>query len=189
MIVISSSRECEKKIKNEGQQDLEILKKHSKAWVETNVPIVLIDYLKQLVVATESARDQKATGKKTEVQNLADSTIECMTLVATHILSLKHWHYVDDIEGFSAEWLKSNALDYALSYIKLGKKNDKFINQLLGLAVYEYDQLPELSHNLLGISLLYHTVFQTSLDEKKKQEKKKEECVETGEEFKEKDHN
>lgn len=64
---------------------------------------------------------------------MADQTTECISLVATHILSLKQWHYLrvtDDsaFDWFSPQWLKTTALDFALSFLKLGKRNDKFLN-------------------------------------------------------------
>lgn len=67
----------------------------------------------------------------------------------------------DDLDWYSAEWLKTTAQDFALSYVRLGKRNDKFLNQLLSLAIFEYGSLPQISQNLLNISLLYHTVYQT----------------------------
>lgn len=108
------------------------------------------------------------------MKTLADQTSECVSLVATHILSLKQWHYLKvdetgEFDWFSPEWLKTTALDFALSFIKLGKRNDKFLNQLLSLAIFEYSALPEVSQNLLNVSLLYHTVFQTSAAEKDRQ--------------------
>ena len=65
------------------------------------------------------------------------------------------------MDWYSDEWLKVTAQDFALSYVKLGKRNDKFLNQLLSLAIFEYGSLPQISQNLLNICLLYHTVYQT----------------------------
>ena len=66
-----------------------------------------------------------------------------------------------NLDWYSVEWLKTTAQDFALSYVRLGKRNDKFLNQLLSLAIFEFDSLPQISQNLLNISLLYHTVYQT----------------------------
>ena len=65
----------------------------------------------------------------------------------------------ESLDWYSAEWLKTTAQDFALSYVRLGKRNDKFLNQLLSLAIFEYGSLPQISQNLLNISLLYHTVY------------------------------
>jgi hypothetical protein len=76
--------------------------------------------------------------------------LENISLTATHLLSLKQWHYLkkdcdQELEWFSTEWLKTTALDFAIAYTKLGKRNDKFLNQLLSVALYEYSALPHLS--------------------------------------------
>ena len=77
---------------------------------------------------------------------MADQTSECVSLVATHILSLKHWHYLKlNSVLFTPEWLKKTALEFAVSFVRLGKRNDKFLSQLLSLAIFEYSLLPELS--------------------------------------------
>lgn len=121
-------------------------------------------------------KDQVADANKAEVSLLADQASECISLVATNILSLRHWHYLkvesgDDAEllsWFSPDWLKMQALDFAMNYVKLAKKNDKFLNQLLSLAVYEYASMPQMSENLLNVSLMYHTLSKTEQEEKKK---------------------
>ena len=89
--------------------------------------------LAKLRDATETVKDSKANGKTTEVQNLAEQVLENVSLIATHILSLKQWHYLkidgdQELEWFSPEWLKTTALDFAIAYTKLGKRNDKFLN-------------------------------------------------------------
>jgi hypothetical protein len=33
-----------------------------------------------------------------------------------------------ELEWFSPEWLKTTALEFAIAYTKLGKRNDKFLN-------------------------------------------------------------
>lgn len=48
-----------------------------------------------------------------------------------------------------------------MNYVRLAKKNDKFLNQLLSLAVYEYGSMPQMSENLLNVSLMYHTLSKT----------------------------
>lgn len=106
-------------------------------------------------------------GGKDDVSKLAGQACECVCLVATQTLSFKHWHYLSSkseenaeiTQWYSAEWLKSTALDFAVCFIKLGKRNDQFLNQLLSLAVFEYSAVPQMSQNLLNVSLLYHTLF------------------------------
>ena len=39
-------------------------------------------------------KDQVADANKAEVSLLADQASECISLVATNILSLRHWHYL-----------------------------------------------------------------------------------------------
>ena len=55
-----------------------------------------------------------------------------MALIATQILSLKQWHYLkadnNDLDWYKPEWLKETALEFAISYTKLQKRNDKFLN-------------------------------------------------------------
>ena len=73
------------------------------------------------------------------VKTLADLVSDVVTLVSTHILSLKQWHYLkvepdsadaEEFEWYSPEWLKTTALEFALANLKqgLGRSSDIFIN-------------------------------------------------------------
>ena len=70
--------------------------KRAVQWVNQTTPNKIIQALQRLRDATLSARDnESANGGKQEVQILADQTTECIALVATNILSLRQWHYVN----------------------------------------------------------------------------------------------
>ncbi len=117
-------------------------------------------------------REPSAEKKQVEIDLLADQASECISLVATNILSLRQWHYLkaennSALSWFSIDWLKAQALDFAMTYTKTVKKNDKFLNQLLSLSIYEYATLPKMSENLLNMCLLYHTLNRTEIEEKK----------------------
>lgn len=71
------------------------------------------------------------TFKDSEVAKLAEQAAECVSLVATNILSLKHWYYLKDcaeLPWYSPKWLKTKALSFALSYVQITQKSEKFLN-------------------------------------------------------------
>ena len=74
--------------------------KRAVQWVNQTTPNKIIQALQRLRDATLSARDnESANGGKQEVQILADQMTECIALVATNILSLRQWHYVNKAAG------------------------------------------------------------------------------------------
>ena len=100
---------------------------------------------------SENAREGTGNGGVTDVVTIARHLSESVTLVATQLLSLTHWHYLgpsqyestedkEDLKWYSVEWLKQAALDFGLAWVRLGSRcNEKFLNQLLALAIYEYE--------------------------------------------------
>ena len=64
-----------------------------------------------------------------------------------------------DMSWFSPQWFKSIALQIALQYVEKNGSNEKLINQLLALAVYQKPSVQQLSENLLNTSLLYYTLY------------------------------
>ena len=56
-------------------------------------------------------------------------------------------------------------------YVRRRGTNEKLLNQLLSLAVYENPSLARQSQNLLETSLLYYTLYQTSEAERKRNER------------------
>ena len=64
-----------------------------------------------------------------------------------------------DMSWFSPQWFKSTALQIALQYVEKNGSNEKLINQLLALAVYQKPSVQQLSENLLNTSLLYYTLY------------------------------
>jgi hypothetical protein len=164
MVLVNEARSADSKNKGQSKSEEE-LSKRALNWARATKPEKVIGALQKLMSAIGVTRDTVlVSDPKSEVAKLAEQAAECVSLVATNILSLKHWHYLqkteeNDLTWFSAEWLKTEALTFALSYVRLAKKNEKFLNQLLSLAVFEFSALPRLSENLLSISMLYYTLY------------------------------
>ena len=160
VIVLSVCREHEKAIRKaekdyrdqdkDGNLLADTQKDHAVQWVKSTTPNKIVIALAKLRHAIENIKDTQTMEKTSEVLNLADQVLENICLTATHILSLRQWHYLkkdseQELEWFSTEWLKTIALDFAIAYTKLGKRNDKFLNQLISVALYDYSALPYLS--------------------------------------------
>ena len=64
-------------------------------WIKANKPEKVLGALQDLMTAIDQIRDLFSEQKtKFEIPNLAEHAAECVSLVATNILSLKHWHFV-----------------------------------------------------------------------------------------------
>lgn len=151
ILVFNFSRRLEKEEGRDPIQRKRKLHENANTFLEEVEPNQVIDSLSELqVVATEGKR-LEGLRQSADAKQVLNHVIETTSLVATHILSLKHWLYSKDKRGepiadwYSDKWLKTKALEFASYLVALNKKNDKFLNQLLSIAIYEYEALPQLS--------------------------------------------